>query len=80
MDYLSPEILQNEKYDNSVDIWSIGILAFELSSGNAPFFNKDNKKTKRDIKKTHFKMPEFFSDNLKDFVNQILKKNPGERP
>jgi serine/threonine protein kinase len=35
--YMSPEILKHEKYDESVDIWSMGILLFEMVHGTPPF-------------------------------------------
>lgn len=35
--YLSPEILQGNRYDEKVDLWAIGILAFELYLGCSPF-------------------------------------------
>lgn len=35
--YLSPEIIQGNRYDEKVDLWAIGILAFELYLGCSPF-------------------------------------------
>ncbi|EGR31071.1 protein kinase domain protein [Ichthyophthirius multifiliis] len=42
-DYISPEMVQRKQYDFSVDIWSLGILTYELIFGKAPFtaFNND---------------------------------------
>jgi serine/threonine protein kinase len=36
-DYAPPEILQHKKYDESVDIWCIGVLTFEILTGHVPF-------------------------------------------
>jgi serine/threonine protein kinase len=35
--YLSPELLKGQRYDEKVDLWAIGILAYELFIGNSPF-------------------------------------------
>jgi serine/threonine protein kinase len=35
---MSPEIAAGMDYDFSVDLWSIGILAYELTTGTTPFF------------------------------------------
>ena len=37
LDYLSPEMKEKGQYDNSVDIWSLGVLTYELLIGKAPF-------------------------------------------
>ena len=35
--YMAPEIIQRKEYDNKVDIWSLGCLAYILLSGESPF-------------------------------------------
>ncbi|XP_037946292.1 inhibitor of nuclear factor kappa-B kinase subunit beta isoform X2 [Teleopsis dalmanni] len=35
--YFAPEILDTKNYTNSVDYWSIGIIAYELMTGSQPF-------------------------------------------
>jgi serine/threonine protein kinase len=35
---MSPEIASGKDYDHTVDLWSIGILAFELTTGETPFY------------------------------------------
>lgn len=37
LDYISPEQLLGSYYDYRIDIWSIGILCFELLAGKLPF-------------------------------------------
>ncbi|XP_011192234.1 inhibitor of nuclear factor kappa-B kinase subunit beta [Zeugodacus cucurbitae] len=35
--YVAPEVLDTAEYKNTVDYWSMGIIAFELICGNLPF-------------------------------------------
>ena len=35
--YLSPELISAEKYDETVDLWAVGVLTFELITGRLPF-------------------------------------------
>ncbi|KAK2943125.1 putative serine/threonine protein kinase [Blattamonas nauphoetae] len=35
--YMAPEILLSEDYDNKCDIWSCGVMLFELMTGQLPF-------------------------------------------
>ena len=57
MDYLCPEIIQNKCYDWSVDIWALGILTYELATGNAPFYNKDRQQQYKNIRNVNYSFP-----------------------
>jgi len=39
-EYLSPEMIQKQGHDVAVDVWSIGVLLYELLAGDAPFSGK----------------------------------------
>nr|CAH7718626.1 unnamed protein product [Callosobruchus chinensis] len=56
--YLAPEIIKGERYGPQVDYWSMGILAYELTTGTLPFlpelppmerFSKLSEKSDNDI-------------------------------
>lgn len=49
LDYVCPEILEGESYDNFVDIWAIGVLAYEMLVGKAPFYHISRKETMKSI-------------------------------
>lgn len=36
-EYYAPEILRKQIFNNSVDLWSLGILIYELFEGKTPF-------------------------------------------
>src|SRR5438034_4461887 len=38
--YIAPEVLNGETYTSSSDIYSVGVVMAELSSGKPPFYNK----------------------------------------
>ncbi|CAI2362883.1 unnamed protein product [Moneuplotes crassus] len=78
-DYMSPEMLQNKEYDSRIDIWSLGILAYELSSGEAPFYSIDKLIQGKKIKLGQFQMKSYFTESLKDLITKLLKVDPQER-
>lgn len=79
-DYMCPEIVRNTLYDDKYDVWSIGVLAYELVSGAAPFSGSNDDVTKSNISLGTYKMKSYFSQSLKSFIQGILKKNPDSRP
>ncbi|KAL0926206.1 hypothetical protein M5K25_002417 [Dendrobium thyrsiflorum] len=40
--YMAPEVMQFQKYDNKVDMWSVGAILFELLNGYPPFRGENN--------------------------------------
>jgi serine/threonine protein kinase len=89
-EYLAPEVIRGEPYDEKIDIWAIGILIYECfsSSGKTPF-NKldflqrteDNKeyiiKNDKDLKIIY---DNDFDPLAKNLIEKILKINPEDRP
>lgn len=41
LDYLAPEMIQETGHDVQLDIWSLGVLIYELLTGRAPFAPTD---------------------------------------
>ena len=42
--YMAPELVLHEKYSEKVDVWSLGIITYQLLSGKTPFDGKNIKK------------------------------------
>jgi tRNA A-37 threonylcarbamoyl transferase component Bud32 len=38
--WMAPEILREERYDETADVWSFGVVCWELITGEAPFFGQ----------------------------------------
>ena len=50
--YLAPEFLEgNNEHGFKADVWSLGVLAYTMSIGKAPFVTTEVKKTYKKIKK-----------------------------
>lgn len=37
LDYLPPEMMSGNSHDKSVDMWSVGVLLYEILVGKPPF-------------------------------------------
>eukprot|EP00798_Chlamydomonas_sp_ICE-L_P014082 gene14082-20033_t len=68
-------------YNTKVDIWAVGVLAYELVCGKTPFEVEDEKQTASHIMHSNnICLPESVTDQMKDFVQQALQKDPMMRP
>ena len=44
--WMSPELISGSPYAKSVDIWALGILAYEIATFLPPFLSKDKNQVK----------------------------------
>ena len=51
LDYLPPEMVEGQPHDKKVDVWSLGVLAYEFLVGNPPFEAQGHSETYRRISK-----------------------------
>lgn len=79
LDYLSPEMIEGKPHSYAVDIWSLGVLCYELLVGLPPFDAKDSHQTYRKIRYVIIKYPDFISDKAKDLMGKLLVINPDQR-
>lgn len=83
LDYMAPEMLDEndaQKYTNKVDVWSLGVILYELIARYRPFDGKlgtliINIKTKQPKD-----MPMHTTIEMIELLNQMLKKDPNQRP
>ena len=78
-DYISPEMINKSGHDTSVDVWSLGILIFELLSGKPPFSGRNQQELFSNIRNHRLEWPSDFPPLAKNLVLLILKENPKER-
>ena len=80
--YIAPEILKG-KYDESCDLWSIGVIMYLMLVGIPPFNGEDEDDILRavSISKYDTTNPQYtsLSANAKDLIGKLLKANPLER-
>ena len=77
--YLAPEIINESGHDEKVDIWCIGVLLFELSTGKVPFEGNDLQTLKRNINNVNINWPRDINLEAKNLISKILKFDPSSR-
>ena len=56
--YMAPEILAGKAYDERADLWSVGIILFQMVCGRVPFPAKDEAELRAKVLRGDFKFPE----------------------
>ena len=79
-EYIAPEMLLKKGHDTRVDIWSIGVLMFELLAGYSPFVAKSNQDLYQNIRRLKIQWPKDMPPLAKNLIGKILKLNPLDRP
>ena len=79
--YMAPEIMKHKKYDIKSDLWSVGIILYQMLFGCTPFKAKNFIDLIGKIENSEIKIPEEFkiSSLCQDLLKGLLKKNPKER-
>ena len=79
LDYLPPEIIREEQYGFSVDIWSLGILFYEFLTGYPPFSSTNSQQTFLNIVNQQLNFPSNISQNSVRLITRFLDKDPEKR-
>ena len=81
--WMAPEVLNKEEYDQTIDIWALGITCIELAENEPPYF----KLSPKDVMKKIIKSPpkglndkSKWSSEFNDFVSKCLIINRFKRP
>lgn len=83
---MAPELLFNDednvKYNSKADIWSIGVVFFQMLFQNPPFFGLSVNELIKDIRrvtKTKLTFPRKISDETEDILRRMLVVDPTKR-
>ena len=80
--YMAPEIINKERYNKAVDIWSIGVITWILLTGKPPFKGRTPNQIHAAVKKFNWKDASqksylsILTDDAKDFLKKTLEPDP----
>jgi aurora kinase len=81
LDYLPPEMVEGREHGPGVDVWGLGVLAYEFLFGGPPFEAAGHQETYRRIVRVDLQFPEApaASQAARDFVRAMLRRDPASR-
>eukprot|EP00438_Fugacium_kawagutii_P013314 Skav206494 [mRNA] locus=scaffold1128:161834:163927:+ [translate_table: standard] len=77
--YMAPELVQELPYDGSVDLWSLGVICYELFVGQPPFYTNSLIALVQLIIQKPVQYPDSISSCFSSFLKGLLQKDPARR-
>ena len=80
--YMAPEIINKQDYDIKSDLWSVGVILYEMAYGSVPFnvgtfLELIKKMNSNEIDFSHKRIK--LSDDCLDLMKSLLTKDPKKR-
>jgi fused-like protein len=77
--YIAPEIIEMKPYGYKIDIWSLGIIMYELFAGVPPFIADSLQRLAPKIIHDKVVYPNNMAVELRELIQGMLQKNPTNR-
>jgi NIMA (never in mitosis gene a)-related kinase 1/4/5 len=81
--YMSPEVYKHQRYNSKTDVWSIGVLLYEMMTLKLPYDANNMAQLQNKISNENWyledKYRSKFSNGLCDILTNMLNTNPAKR-
>jgi len=80
--WMAPELLKNQDYDEKIDVYSFGVILYELLCEKIPFDGMDTVEIIYAVTSGSncFPLPINISNNMKELISHCLSIDPSQRP
>ena len=78
---MSPEQINDQKYNERSDIWSAGCIIYEVAAMRAPFEATTHYQLAMKIKSGKLdRIPAMYTDELMKIIQSMIQQDPEKRP
>jgi len=78
-DYLAPEMIRGEGHDQSLDMWEMGVLLYEMTIGKAPFGASNQEQTCRLILQVDLRFPAALDKDCQNLIKGLCQLKMADR-
>ena len=76
--YTAPEIIQNWSYSEKIDLWSVGVILFNMTTGCQPF-STDEDDINKEVLEKDIQFDVIDNENIRNLCMKLLEKYPAAR-
>ena len=77
--YAAPEIFEQKPYTSKVDMWSLGVVLYNMVKGTQPFNSREIENIKDMVLHKKVNYDGFKNDKLKNLCEGLLERDPNNR-
>lgn len=77
--YMAPEIISHKKYTTKSDMWSMGIILYEMAVGKKPFNPRTLHELTHEVTTKEVDVPENLSHGCANLIRGLLQRDPNPR-
>ena len=78
---MAPEVWSGKAYDSKCDVWSAGVVAYELAALTQPFNGRSIDDLSRAVRAGAYRpIPATYTADLSEVIARMLQVSPGRRP
>ena len=78
-EYISPEVLKGHEPSPAIDLWSLGVILYQMLANKTPFESENELKTYQNIIEANFTRPKNIPDDAWDLIESLLNVEPYNR-
>ncbi|KAH0793337.1 AGC family protein kinase [Histomonas meleagridis] len=79
--YLAPEIWKKKPYNDKCDVWSLGVVLYEMATFTFPYNGSTMRELQQKVCNSRIpRLPNYYSKDLSDIIHLMLRQNPALRP
>jgi len=75
LEYMAPEVVKKGKYGKAADLWSAGILLYDMLVGNPPFQSKNDTTLYKKILNDKLRMPNYLTRECQSLIRGLLHRD-----
>eukprot|EP00358_Blepharisma_japonicum_P003327 CAMPEP_0202953968 /NCGR_PEP_ID=MMETSP1395-20130829/49551_1 /ASSEMBLY_ACC=CAM_ASM_000871 /TAXON_ID=5961 /ORGANISM="Blepharisma japonicum, Strain Stock R1072" /LENGTH=299 /DNA_ID=CAMNT_0049668889 /DNA_START=127 /DNA_END=1023 /DNA_ORIENTATION=+ len=77
--YMPPEVLKHQAVGKPSDLYSLGVMMYELLVGSPPYYSDDIEELFHTIKTGKLEIPDILSLEARDLIKKLMEKDPRKR-